>query len=500
MKRRIFALALSLAMLLTMSASAETIFGIEQTEKFRVLGNIAVTGYPENDEENLCIKTFKERTGVDYTVEAYNGDDYITKLQLYVASGNMPDMWYGSVDQVMEWKNQGLIMPLTDLINEYGKDMLPYIYESSLEAFTFDGEIYGLPSMYLLSEPGNDAASTSMILRKDWLENLELEAPGTIEELHDVLYAFTYNDPDGDGENNTFGLASHSSILSSGGGNGFNLVYNAYGITPQHWFMRDGEAVKGFMTDEFIEAVGVLREWYAEGIIDPEFVVMSGDNIVEKMVNGKCGAFFNSAWDIQDDGPKSTSAKALNPEFDIEMYPSLEGVYGVGGTPAVFGSWRTIVFSSQCKQPELLMSFLNWFALDVENWLLSENGIRGVHWDFDENGKIDRISPYDTFQTLYSEGFCNVSRLQCMTDRRYNTPDVLAAIDTANSSQLTNAFWGSVPAMNEYPDLESNVEAVVTKVIQGTLEMDALKDMQAEYLAQGGQEIQDQVNEVLQSK
>ena len=88
--KRILTLVLCLAMLMSMTAFAgETIFGIEQIKKFRVLGSIAVTGYPENDEDNLCIKTFKERTGVEYTVEAYNGDDYITKLQLYIASGNM---------------------------------------------------------------------------------------------------------------------------------------------------------------------------------------------------------------------------------------------------------------------------------------------------------------------------------------------------------------------------------------------------------------------------
>lgn len=490
-------IAVFLILMLAMSASAELLAQEgEQTRPFWILSTTALNGYPEDDADNIAIRELTARTGVKFTIEAYNGDDYTTKLQLYIAGGNVPDMWYGSVDQVMEWKKQGLIIPLTELIEKYGQDMMPYMYESSLAAFTFDGEIWGLPSMYLFSEPGNEAISAGMVLREDWLNNLGLEPPETLDDLHDVLTAFTYNDPDKNGKDDTYGLCSNSAVLT---GHSFNLVFNAFGITPAHWYNRDGVIVKGFMTEEFARAMEVLRDWYAEGLIDPEFPINSMDNVREKMINSKAGAYFSSAWDQDTAGVIEPSLKALVPEGNLMAYPPITGPDGAGGNPPSFGSWRTAVFSKTCENPELLMKFMNWFSLDVENWLLSENGIRGTHWDFDENGKFIRLNGYSLGPTLYAEGFCNTTRINCMTDRRYNTMDVINGIAAFNKRVLTNEYWGSVPAMNEYPNIEADMQATVIKVIQGEEPLEAIQAAQARYLANGGQEIQDQVNDVWQS-
>lgn len=490
---------LGIALALVIVLSAFNVLAGEDTPVFRVLSNTMVAGYPEDSENNLALKTLKEKLGVSFDVEGYSStDDYNTKIQLYIASNDLPDMWYGSIAQVLEWKNQGVIMPLTDLFEQYGKDMAPFIYPSSLAAFTYDGELWALPSMYYFDDPGNEATSAGPIIRADWLKNLNLEVPQTLDELHDVLLAFTNDDPDGNGKKDTYGLGTVSDVLGIAS-NGMNFVYNAYGITPTHWYLRDGKLVKGFMTQEFKDAVAVLRQWYAEGIIDPEFPVMSGTNMEEKLVNSTVGSAFSHAW-VQDSAdPREQALRAVHPEADLVTFAPVEGPSGQRGNPPSFGSWRTIVFSANNSNPELLMKSLNWFAQDVENWLLSENGIRGVHWDWDANGNFVRIKPYDDANTRYAEGFANPSRIQTMTDRRYNTPDVISSIATTNQYLLENQFWGTVPSMAEYPDLETDVAATTLKVIQGELATDALDAMQARYLERGGQIIQDDVNTLWQT-
>ena len=498
--KKVLASILVCAILLSLCSLSLAEEKIEQKRPFRILSNTMVAGYPETTEENLSIQAIVERTGIAFEVEGYTGDDYTRKLQLYISGGNnMPDMWYGSVDQVLEWKNQGVIIPLTDLVNTYGQDMLPWIYPSSLDAFTYDGELWGLPSMYYFADPGNESTSTGPILRQDWLDRLNLKTPETLDELHDVLTAFTFNDPDGNGQKDTWGLGTTNDVIGIGM-NGLNLVYNAFGITPTHWYMRDGKAVKGFMTEEFVQAVAVLQQWYKEGLIDPEFPVMNSKNLEEKMVNSKIGVLFAGAWHQDSADPREQSLRAVVPDADLVTFAPVEGPAGMRGNPPAFGSWRTLVISATCEQPELLMQLLNWFSLDVENWLLSENGIRGVHWDWDENGKFKRIPPYDVATNLYAEGFANPTRLQTMTDRRYNTQDVVKAIAITNQYLLTNEFWGTVPAMADYPDLESDVAATTLKVIQGELDVSELYAMQQRYLSRGGQQIQDQVNEILASK
>lgn len=490
---------LGLLLVLAMALSQTAALAQAETPVFKVLSNTMVAGFPDKTENNLALTTLKEKTGVQFEVEGYSStDDYNTKIQLYIASNEMPDMWYGTVAQVLEWKNQGVIMPLTELFEKYGQDMAPYIYPSSLDAFTYDGELWGLPSMYYFNDPGNEANSAGPIIRTDWLKKLNLEMPETLDELHDVLAAFTNNDPDGNGKKDTYGMGTVSDILGIPS-NGMNMVYNAFGITPSHWYLRDDKLVKGFMTQEFKDAVAVLRDWYKEGIIDPEFPVMSGTNLEEKLVNGTVGAAFSHAW-VQDSAdPREQALRAVYPEADLVTFAPVEGPSGQRGNPPSFGSWRTIVFSANCKNPELLMQSLNWFAKDVENWLLSENGIRGVHWDWDAEGKFLRIKPYDDANTRYAEGFANPSRIQTMTDRRYNTPDVISSIATSNKYLLENKFWGTVPAMADYSDLDTDVSATTLKVIQGELPIEELDAMQSRYLTRGGQKIQDEVNALWQT-
>lgn len=490
---------LSILLVAAMCLTGVVALGEEQAAPFRVLSNTMVPGYPENDADNPCLAEIASRSGATFTVEGYSSsDDYNTKVQLYIASGDMPDMWYGSIDQVLEWKNQGVILPLTDLVAQYGQDMLPYIYESSLAAFTYDGELWGLPSMYYFDDPGNEATSSGPIIRQDWLDKLGLETPETLDALRDVLYAFTFNDPDGNGANDTYGLGAVSDILGVGN-NGMNLVYNAFGITPTQWYERDGILVKGYMTEEFKQAVAVLRDWYAEGIIDPEFPVMAGNNLEEKLINGTLGTAFSHAWMQDSADPREQSLRAVYPDADLVTFAAVEGPDGARGNPPSFGSWRTLVISATCEQPELLMQALNWFALDVENWLLSENGVRGVHWDWDENGNFVRIAPYDEATVRYAEGYANPTRMQTMTDRRYNTVDVINSIATSNRYLLENAFWGTVPAMAEYPDIETDVAATTLKVIQGEMALEELDAMQQRYLDRGGKAIQDEVNELWQT-
>ena len=133
----------------------------------------------------------------------------------------------------------------------------------------------------------------------------------------------------------------------------------------------------------------------------------------------------------------------------------------------------------------------------MENWLLSENGIRGVHWDFDENGDFYRIEPYVNQTNLYAEGFCNATRIQTMTDRRYNTDEVLNAIAAINASGvIDNALWATTTAETEYADIESDMAATVIKIVQGEEDMDALYAARERYLSSGGQAIQDEANEI----
>ena len=55
-----------------------------------------------------------------------------------------------------------------------------------------------------------------IIFRQDWLDKLGLKYPETLDDMKNVLIAFTNNDPDGNGKNDTYGYTAEKPSSSSG--------------------------------------------------------------------------------------------------------------------------------------------------------------------------------------------------------------------------------------------------------------------------------------------
>ena len=82
-----------------------------------------------------------------------------------------------------------------------------------------------------------------MFIRQDWLDNLGLKMPTTIEELKEVARAFTEDDPDGNGQNDTYGLAVDGvEVLTKSIGTleGFFECFGLYPGSDAMTFMDDG--------------------------------------------------------------------------------------------------------------------------------------------------------------------------------------------------------------------------------------------------------------------
>lgn len=61
--------------------------------------------------------------------------------------------------------------------------------------------------LYYLTQCNPVTTNHTLVMRKDWLDALELEIPQTVDDFYDVLHAFTYEDPDGNGSDDTYGYS-----------------------------------------------------------------------------------------------------------------------------------------------------------------------------------------------------------------------------------------------------------------------------------------------------
>ena len=145
----------------------------------------------------------------EFMLVSRGNNDYQNKCNMLIASNDIPDLIqindYSILTNMVEL---GLIIPLDELVQEYGQELLVIRPEECWEPFIFDGKLYSLPNQYRTD-------GIIGCIREDWLKKLNLEMPTTIEEFENVIRAFTEQDPDGNGANDTYGISGTNAPVTS---------------------------------------------------------------------------------------------------------------------------------------------------------------------------------------------------------------------------------------------------------------------------------------------
>ena len=351
---------------------SQTLF--EETFEFDVLSGI----HPPATEENMVQDLIEELTNtkINYTMVAASG--FMDKASVMLASGELPDMVYFIWQSIVpsEWIEQGAAIPLDELINEYGPniaevynrdDIIPYVKHS-------DGMIYSVNNYCSFTY------STSVMIRYDWLSDLGLEAPKTVEEWTDVLTAFRDGDPDGNGIDDTVPWTSNNTQW-----------FNAYGITGLYTPV-DGELVMRYFHPNYEDALMNLKNLYAEKLIDQEYIMRQSDytSLDELISTNKAGACTRT-------GNEATRTTNLLRETDPDgVMGYIEPIEGPGGqwmqarTPINSAA----IITAQAEEPEKLVQYLNWLWSD-EGIIVTNYGVEGVTYEM-VDGEPVLLSPYDS--------------------------------------------------------------------------------------------------------
>lgn len=199
-------------------------------------------------------------------------------------------------------------------------------------------------------------------VRSDWLANLGLDVPVTFDDFIAVAEAFTNQDPDQDGEDDTYGMVLHRDNWGMPGG--LEPFFNAHHAYPNIW-IEDGQGgiVFGSVQPAMKEALRALHDLYERGIIDKEFAVRPADKVPEEIASERVGMingpFWISLWPLMD----SINA---NPEADwLPLIPAT--VDGTEFRP--FGNTGVVdpvLESGEGKQQ--YVNVQNYLAGDRSNW------------------------------------------------------------------------------------------------------------------------------------
>lgn len=331
--------------------------------------------------ENNKIETMlEEKLNIELEPEVVMIEDLASRRNMVLASGELPDILalHSMGDETAgfvnakEFAESGVLVPLDELLEEYGTHILDKYPEESLAPYRVDGKLYALPAQ----QPW----STCFGLRKDWLDTLGIDMATfdeyTYDDLYDVLYKFTYEDPDGNGEDDTYGLVLGSATWT------YDFLLGAYGYRTSELYEKDGMLIPGALMPEIKEVATFVRRLLKDGLVDSEFALTDDKLVRQKYESGKYGALYHNVplfieWHGNYRGLLSTTPEAEM--VDINPPSGPEGKRGIlKGSPlsnlSVFG------ITTNCEDPARAIELLDYICSD-EGLLLTKYGEEGVDYN-----------------------------------------------------------------------------------------------------------------------
>lgn len=374
--KRILSLALCLALLLsafTMPALAD-----EQKVKLSIL--LANNENYTLDTSLPYIQQILDTTGVELDATIVHSDNLNQTVSLAMAASEPYDIMRVKAFGHYDYIDSGLVMPLNDLIDQYGPNLKKVISQKAWDAVTVDGKIYAIPYE-------NVANKYMSFIRVDWLENLGFEVKDTytLTEMKEILTAFSTKDPDGNGENDTYGHVGYQipypvSVYAFAG---------AFGGTPNHYYMNENNEFYFFNVSDGMRAtMEYLHELWVAGALDPEFFVIGQDKAKVKTANGKAG-FYSGWWSCTQD-LANTGMVELNPDIEVKLINVTSDDGTVTGMPDTGFMSCEYLISSKCKNPEKAIQFLDFLASE-EGLMLSKFGILDKDYTVTEDGGVVRF-------------------------------------------------------------------------------------------------------------
>ena len=394
-------------------AESKTSGEAEKAEEPMVISWLASDPTAMADPDAPVIKAVEEKYNVK--IDLWNADpsNWDESINARLAAGEVPDVLrlknWGNLASYVE---QGLIgeVPISLLEEKAPSYMAMVNSDANPDNFfvpvTYQGVNYGFSSKNdFLSYPN------MIIWRLDWLKNVGIDkVPETLEEFEEAMYKFTFEDPDQDGVDDTYGMSSRT----------MQLVLGAYGNPGVSDFSkpsyRIGENEEGeleilTMNEAARKGLEVLQKWYADGVIDPEFIIgETGDYWAEStaFTNDRVGVTSGARYDhwlpANPDIEGTSDGRVLNSFMELHrdqgegfgdllaMGDAPIGPDGKQGLPVPSGISEPIVFSLECTQDEekmdVVLQMLEDLYSDYDYFKLCLYGIEGEDYTVDEKTGI----------------------------------------------------------------------------------------------------------------
>lgn len=385
MKRK---LALMLALVMMLSLSAGILASAEKASVYPIPGNITITYFGKLHKKVATsysgwealevVQDWMKTTGVNVEFQCPPAGMEEDQFNLMLASGDYADVIVYGMDDLdgglTKLYEDGVIIDLTPYLPEYAPNYWRWLNSDPnilREVMDDEGRVF----CFAFAKGGGALLSTTgPILREDIMQELKLENPRTIDDWEAVLTAVKKAKPD------MIPFTGWSSDLLA-------AFSPAFEVSNGGWFADDqGVARYAPLEPGYKAFLQKMHDWYAQGLIDSDFVSLDDATADNKMSAGLAFATFGA-------GSAQISAYMAankdNPGFSTigVKLPTLEEGLAKYATEYAAMANDQLAISTKNKHVVETIQAYDWGYSD-EGYRRLNWGVEGVSYTVDENGKL----------------------------------------------------------------------------------------------------------------
>lgn len=336
--------------------------------------------------KSSVLQAVAKKTGVNLSFMLQSVMTANDSFNLLVASGDYPDLFQnagsyytGGMDKAVD---DEVLVDLTDLIETNAPNYNALIHQDEAtlaDASTSSGRIVEINRIMAdYTRP-----STGLVIRQDWLDDLGMDQPTTLNDLHDVLVAFKNEK----GATEPLGLG-YTGVLDQ---NEICSAFDVYGVYASFmgrypFYVVDGQVKFGWVEDNFKDYLSLMSQWYSEGLIGADYYIENTGHGIDssKTTTGQCGVWMHDYFQIElvqsqiGDENANVQAIAAPVKEEGQTLHFADKKTLIGG--------QTLAITTGCSDPELALKYIDFFFTE-EGSNLCNYGVEGEGMEYNENGE-----------------------------------------------------------------------------------------------------------------
>lgn len=453
-----------------------------------------------NEYSDQVIEAYEKFTGINVEWNFVAKDTYTEMLGLTLMDKDkmpMVLMFNGEMPaNVIDAAQKGAFWDLTEYLQDLERfPNLSQYNETIIESMRIDNQIIAIYRGRVIGRNG-------LSYRKDWAEAVGItEDPKTIDDVYEMLWKFTYEDPDGNGKDDTYGMEMTSWTAP------FDIYMTWFGA-GNSWTEVDGKLVPVHQTEEYIEAINWLKKCYEDGLIRPDFAAVT-TTYGDATKKGESGVFVSTMddarriWDYFVDNHIESVVDSSETAEMVIVGPINERTLATSGHNGGF-----LITKDGAKTEEDLFNCLTYLdrMCEDEMLILADYGLEGITYEIDSDGNIVLIEGWEDSDKPNSgmdQSIAYIPNIEAISpqlskderrlaqDTAYEQSEAVAVFNVAAGYLANSEVNGEVGT-----DIRQIIDDARTQYICGQIDEAGLQNAMQVWLDRGGDRLIEEINQL----